>query len=87
MEKTPSFWFNVIFKTFAALVYVGMGYYVSNGMEPIGLGSFNGLDMQVALGYLFMVYGAFRLWRSWVYWKTGSDGASYGTYDEHEDDE
>ncbi len=76
---------NTLFRSIVALIYIAMGYYVAF-LSAFELG-FVGEDtpIRLLLGILFILYGIFRVWRAFVYFKKNKNsGIEYGTYDEED---
>lgn len=71
---------NILFRVVVALAYSLLGAYVAL-LSEFQLGDFVGIPIVKMLGILFFVYGLFRLWRAYLYYKGMSD-QNYGHYDE-----
>ncbi len=72
---------NISFRVVVALAYSGLGAYVA-GWSDFQLGDFAGIPIVKMLGILFFVYGIFRLWRAYLYFKETDESENYVTYDE-----
>lgn len=71
---------NILFRVVVALAYSLLGAYVAL-LSEFQLGDFVGIPIVKMLGILFFIYGLFRLWRAYLYYKEMSD-QNYGRYEE-----
>ncbi len=71
---------NILFRVVVALAYSLLGAYVAL-LSEFQLGDFVGIPIVKMLGILFFIYGLFRLWRAYLYYKEMSD-QNYGHYEE-----
>lgn len=79
MKLSASEIINVLFRLIAALAYCLLGVYVAFWSEA-QLGFWFEVPIIVYLGILFLLYGFFRFWRTYVYYKDLIDD-DYGKYD------
>ncbi|MHA8065216.1 hypothetical protein V7S76_00910 [Aquirufa sp. ROCK2-A2] len=68
MKKPIAIWINIFFRVLVSFAYAGLGYYVAFFSE-YQLGFMMGIPTVYLLGVLFMIYGAFRLVRAFIYFK------------------
>lgn len=78
--------FNTIFRSIVAIIYVALGYYVAF-MSSFELGYIGEeTPIRFLLGILFILYGVFRLWRAYVYFKSNTNnGIEYGSYEDDQE--
>ncbi len=86
MKKSWVLLFNTIFRSIVAVIYIALGYYVAF-MSSFDLGYLGDeTPIRFLLGILFILYGVFRIWRAYVYYKNNeNNGVEYGTYTEDEE--
>lgn len=86
MKKSWVLLFNTFFRTIVAVIYVALGYYVAF-MSSFDLGYLGDeTPIRFLLGILFILYGLFRLWRAYVYYRNSeNNGVEYGTYNDDEE--
>jgi uncharacterized membrane protein HdeD (DUF308 family) len=86
MKKSWVLVFNTVFRSFVALIYIALGYYVAfqSSYELGYIG--DETPIRFLLGILFILYGIFRLWRAFVYFKNNNNnGIEYGSYSDDEE--
>ncbi|WP_164847841.1 hypothetical protein [Sandaracinomonas limnophila] len=83
MKKPWAVYFNLFFRTLVAIIYIALGYFVAFESD-FDLGYLGDeTPVKFLLGILFIVYGLFRLWRAYVYYKNSNEN-EYGTYSDEE---
>ena len=81
MKRSLASWVNISFRVFVALAYTFLGAYAAF-WSNFDLGTWNETPIVFLLGTLFILYGLFRLWRAYLYFKETDESDNYGEYDE-----
>ncbi len=81
MKRSLASWVNISFRVFVALAYTLLGAYAAF-WSNFDLGSWSEIPVIILLGSLFMVYGLFRIWRAYLYFRETDESENYVTYDE-----
>jgi hypothetical protein len=71
---------NISFRVVVAVAYSLLGAYVAFWSD-FNLGDFAGVPIVRLLGILFFIYGLFRLWRAYLYFKEMNE-QEYGQYED-----
>jgi predicted membrane chloride channel (bestrophin family) len=71
---------NISFRVVVAAAYSLLGAYVAFWSD-FNLGDFAGVPIVRLLGILFFIYGLFRLWRAYLYFKEMNEH-EYGQYED-----
>jgi len=71
---------NISFRVVVATAYSLLGAYVAFWSD-FNLGDFAGVPIVRLLGILFFIYGLFRLWRAYLYFKEMNE-QEYGQYED-----
>ena len=74
--------FNLIVKSIAAGAYIVVGFYAGFMIE-IDLGMMMGFQTHHLMGILFIAYGIFRAYRTYLFYKEISS-QDYGKYEDEE---
>ena len=81
MKRSIAVWVNISFRLFVALAYTLLGAYVAF-LSDFDLGFFNGVPIVFLLGILFVLYGLFRIWRAYLYFREVDESINYGEYED-----
>ena len=81
MKRSIAVWVNISFRLFVALAYTLLGAYVAF-LSDFDLGFFNGIPIVFLLGILFVLYGLFRIWRAYLYFREVDESINYGEYED-----
>ncbi len=81
MKRSLASWVNISFRIFVALAYTLLGAYAAF-WSNFDLGVWNGIPIVFLLGSLFILYGLFRIWRAYLYFKEIDESENYSEYDE-----
>lgn len=74
-------WVNIFFRFFVALAYALLGSYVAFWSD-FDLGLWNGVSIVLMLGVLFIIYGLFRIWRAYLYFRSSDESPKIGEYED-----
>jgi hypothetical protein len=74
-------WVNISFRVFVAFAYTLLGAYVAFG-SSFDLGTWNGVSIVLLLGILFILYGLFRIWRAYLYFREADESTNYSAYED-----
>jgi hypothetical protein len=81
MKRSIAIWVNISFRLFVALAYTLLGAYVAFWSD-FDLGTWSGLPIVFLLGILFVLYGLFRIWRAYLYFRDQDESINYGEYED-----
>ena len=81
MKRPIAIWVNISFRLFVALAYTSLGAYLAFWSD-FDLGFFNGIPIAFLLGILFVLYGLFRIWRAYLYFREADESINYGEYED-----
>ncbi len=81
MKRSMAVWVNISFRAFVALAYTLLGAYVAF-WSAFDLGTWNGLPIVLLLGILFILYGFFRIWRAYLYFREADESTNYTQYED-----
>jgi hypothetical protein len=74
-------WVNISFRVFVAFAYTLLGAYVAF-WSSFDLGTWNGVPIVLSLGILFILYGLFRIWRAYLYFREADESTNYAEYED-----
>jgi len=81
MKRSMAVWVNISFRVFVALAYTLLGTYVAFWSD-FELGSWNEVPIVLLLGILFIIYGLFRIWRAYLYFREADESKNYTNYED-----
>lgn len=81
MKRSMAVWVNIFFRAFVALAYTLLGAYVAFWSD-FDLGRWNDLPIVFLLGILFVLYGLFRIWRAYLYFREQEESQNYSEYED-----
>ena len=81
MKRSMAIWVNISFRVFVALAYTLLGAYVAF-WSAFDLGEWVGVQITLLLGILFMLYGLFRIWRAYLYFREADESSNYAEYED-----
>lgn len=81
MKRSMALWVNISFRVFVAFAYTLLGAYVAF-WSSFDLGTWNGVSIVLLLGILFILYGLFRIWRAYLYFRLADESSNYAEYED-----
>ena len=81
MKRSMAIWVNISFRVFVAFAYTLLGAYVAF-WSSFDLGTWNGVSIVLLLGILFILYGLFRIWRAYLYFREADESTNYSAYED-----
>ncbi|MBP6054779.1 MAG: hypothetical protein KA527_04000 [Cytophagaceae bacterium] len=81
MKQSLALWVNIYFRVFVAFAYTLLGAYVAF-WSSFDLGTWNGVSIVLLLGILFILYGLFRIWRAYLYFREADESSNYAEYED-----
>lgn len=81
MKRSMAIWVNISFRVFVALAYTLLGAYVAF-WSSFDLGEWGGVQITLFLGILFILYGLFRIWRAYLYFREADESSNYAEYED-----
>ncbi|MHA8081683.1 hypothetical protein VR610_11045 [Aquirufa regiilacus] len=81
MKRSMALWVNISFRVFVAFAYTLLGAYVAF-WSSFDLGTWNGVSIVLLLGILFILYGLFRIWRAYLYFREADESTNYSAYED-----
>ncbi|MEN9729381.1 MAG: hypothetical protein RLZ91_498 [Bacteroidota bacterium] len=81
MKRSMAIWVNISFRVFVAFAYTLLGAYVAF-WSSFDLGTWNGVPIVLSLGILFILYGLFRIWRAYLYFREADESTNYAEYED-----
>ncbi|MEN9957996.1 MAG: hypothetical protein RLZZ474_240 [Bacteroidota bacterium] len=81
MKRSMALWVNISFRVFVAFAYTLLGAYVAF-WSSFDLGTWNGVSIVLLLGILFILYGLFRIWRAYLYFREADESKEYTEYED-----
>jgi hypothetical protein len=81
MKRSLAIWVNISFRLFVACAYSLLGAYVAFWSD-FNLGSWGNVPIVFLLGILFILYGLFRIWRAYLYFRESDEPTNYAEYED-----
>jgi uncharacterized membrane protein HdeD (DUF308 family) len=81
MKRSLAIWVNISFRVFVACAYTLLGAYVAFWSD-FDLGTWSEVPIVLLLGILFILYGLFRIWRAYLYFREANESQNYGQYED-----